>query len=65
MHERLVEVYRSESPRILPTMIRLLGDFDPGEEAQRSQSPRAPVPGGLHVELPGMLHRHHALVCLV
>ena len=33
MHEQLDEVYRSESRRILATLIRLLGDFDLAEEA--------------------------------
>jgi RNA polymerase sigma-70 factor, ECF subfamily len=32
-HEKVEEVYRSESRRVLATLIRLLGDFDAAEEA--------------------------------
>ena len=32
-HERIDQVYRSESRRVLATLIRLLGDFDLAEEA--------------------------------
>ncbi|MDF0651620.1 MAG: RNA polymerase subunit sigma-24 [Nitrospira sp. LK265] len=32
-HERVEEVYRSESRQVLATLIRLLGDFDAAEEA--------------------------------
>ena len=33
MRERVDAVYRSESRRVLATLIRLLGDFDLAEEA--------------------------------
>lgn len=33
VHERVEEVYRSESRQVLATLIRLLGDFDAAEEA--------------------------------
>src|SRR6185295_10694068 len=33
MHERIEEIYRTESRRALATLIRLLGDFDLAEEA--------------------------------
>ncbi len=32
-HERVDAVYRTESRRVLATLIRLLGDFDLAEEA--------------------------------
>src|SRR5262245_17561192 len=32
-HDRLAEIYRTESRRILATLIRLLGDFDLAEDA--------------------------------
>jgi RNA polymerase sigma-70 factor, ECF subfamily len=33
MHDTVEAVYRSESRRVLATLIRLLGDFDLAEEA--------------------------------
>src|SRR5262245_49002436 len=33
IRERVDEIYRSESPRILATLIRLLGDFELAEDA--------------------------------
>ncbi|MBV9496508.1 MAG: RNA polymerase subunit sigma-24, partial [Acidobacteria bacterium] len=33
VRERIDEVYRSDSRRVLATLIRLLGDFDRAEEA--------------------------------
>src|SRR5262245_56193262 len=33
LHQRIDEVYRSESRRVLATLIRLLGDFGLAEEA--------------------------------
>src|SRR5262245_59672202 len=33
VRDKVAEVYRSESRRVLATLIRLLGDFDRGEEA--------------------------------
>src|SRR6476620_2677104 len=52
LHEMLDDVYRSESRRILATLIRLLGDFDRAEEALHDafraaleQWPRDVVPG--------------------
>ena len=33
IRERVDEVYRTESRRVLATLIRLLGDFDLAEEA--------------------------------
>ncbi|MDP3977325.1 MAG: RNA polymerase sigma factor [Pseudomonas sp.] len=33
LHELLAALYRDESRRVLATLIRLLGDFDPAEEA--------------------------------
>jgi RNA polymerase sigma-70 factor (ECF subfamily) len=50
-HNRVAEVYRSESRRVLATLIRLLGDFDAAEEAMHEafaaaaeQWPRDGVP---------------------
>jgi len=51
VHELVDNIYRSESRRILATLIRLLGDFDAAEEALQDafraaleQWPQAGVP---------------------
>ena len=74
VRERVDGVYRSDSRRVLATLIRLLGDFDLAEEALHNafiaaieQWPRSGVPVKVHahgercltvVQLPSASLRH-------
>src|SRR5262249_30220804 len=59
--EKVAEIYRTESRRILATLIRLLGDFDSAEEALQNAfaAAIATVP---RARCPGRSRRGHATV---